>query len=225
MMAPVVAADHEGEQQSDKSEAGEIISDNMPEDLRMKNVITSLLQTAITTEDDVGKSAANSLSLVGHLRPLMALTEWQGAFSTEKEKLKHLVPTKKKTIDPSDLQKPQPTVSLISCLAPVMEYLTEKRSLDAGDVRHRAVLGQIMSSLVEEMTKDHKEIRGKSVCQEILVNLAGCYMDKVMDVLLVHFQPHSGSMIHPAVVNTLASLATSHPHGSVRQSCQPQLTC
>ena len=34
-------------------------------------------------------------------------------------------------------------------------------------------------------------------------------------VLLVHFQPHSGSMIHPAVVNTLASLATSHPHGSV----------
>ena len=217
-MAPVVAADHEGEHQSDQSEAGEIISDDMTEDLRMKNVIISLLQTAITTEEDVGKSAANSLSLVGHLRPLMALTEWQGAFSTEKEKLKHLVPTKKKTIDPSDLQKPQPTVCLISCLAPVMEYLTEKRSLDAGDVRHRAVLGQIMSSLVEEMTKDHKEIRGKSVqsvCQEILVNLAGCYMDKVMDVLLVHFQPHSGSTIHPAVVNTLASLASSHPHGSV----------
>ena len=64
-MAPVVAAVHEGEHQTDKSEAGEIISDNMPEDLRMKNVITSLLQTAITTEDDVGKSAANSLSLVG----------------------------------------------------------------------------------------------------------------------------------------------------------------
>ena len=219
-MAPAVAADTEGEHETDKTEvSSEQSSENMPEDLRMKNVITSLLQTAITTDEDVGKSAAASLSVVGHLRPLLVLTEWQGAFSSEKEKLKQtLVPTKKKFIDPSEAKRPQPSVCLIWCLAPVMEHMTQKRSLDAGDVRHRAVLGQIMSNLVEEMTRDHKQLRGKSVqsiCQEILVNLAGCYMDKVMDVLLVHFQPHSGSNVHAAVVHTLANLAGNHPHGCV----------
>merc|ERR1719228_3101723 len=39
-------------------------------------------------------------------------------------------------------------------------------------------------------------------------------MDKVMDVLLVHFQPNTVT-VHPVVVSTLGSLSSNHPPCSV----------
>merc|ERR1719187_3150377 len=101
-----------------------------------------------------------------------------------------------------------------------MDHLIAKRSLDAGDARHRAVLGQIMAVLVEEMTGNPVSDGGltevQQTCLNILAGLAGNYMDKVMDVLLVHYQPGNvGVATHPAVITTLASLSHNHPHDAV----------
>ena len=65
-----------------------------------------------------------------------------------------------------------------------------------------------MSSLVEELIQTTGS--ENSLIGGILETLAGDYMDKVMDVTLVQFQPSSS--VHPVTVTTLANLARTHPH-------------
>ena len=60
-----------------------------------------------------------------------------------------------------------------------------------------------MSTLVEEMIAN---VTTETLIGDIFQSLAGDYMDKLMDVTLVHFQPNAAT-IHPVIVNTLASLA------------------
>ena len=84
------------------------------------------------------------------------------------------------------------TVSyMVHCLKPIIMHMTSVQSLNGGDVSHRAVLGQILSALVDEMLTDKTEKKDLEVIQAILVTLAKLYMDKVMDVLLLHYQPTS----------------------------------
>ena len=102
---------------------------------------------------------------------------------------------------------PEPCTLLIEALAPCMEKVVTSDSLDGSDVRHRAILGQIMSTLVEEMIAN---ARTEHLIGEIFQSLARDYMDKLMDVTLVHFQPNAAT-IHPVIVNTLAALARNKP--------------
>ena len=90
-----------------------------------------------------------------------------------------------------------------------MEQMTSSQSLDGGDVRHRAVIGQIMAALTEEMVavKDDRVV----LIQDLLVVMATQYMDKVMDVLLLHFQPNSSVKISETIFNTFGKLASSLP--------------
>ena len=64
-----------------------------------------------------------------------------------------------------------------------------------------------MSTLVEEMIAN---VTTETLIGDIFQSLAGDYMDKLMDVTLVHFQPNAAT-IHPVIVNTLASLARTEP--------------
>ena len=178
-------------------------------------VVVSLLASLLQPEEDIRKAAASSLSLIAKSRPLLVLTEWHSAFTKEKQINVKATPSsrrKSSALIPQLIQVlPQPCTALVHGLRPVMGGVVTTSGLDAGDVRHRAVLGQIMATLVEEMVST---VEVQEVARDILVSLAGGYMDKVMDVLLVHFQPNT-SQVHPVVVDTLGSLAKHHPHGSV----------
>merc|ERR1719186_2384428 len=192
-------------------------SDNsvMAGDDKTRMVVVSLMASLLQPEEQVRKAASSSLALIAQSRPLLVLTEWHSSFSKEKQNVVKATPSsrrKSSAVIPQLVPgSPQPCTALIQGMGPVMDHIVAKSCLDAGDVRHRAVLGQIMATLVEEMVG---RLEVQTVARDILVSLAGGYMDKVMDVLLVHFQPNTVT-VHPVVVNTLGSLAKHHPHGSV----------
>lgn len=211
----------------EKEGAREEVMDKMDDninDVKIKTVVVSLLTSCLAPEEDVRIAAAGSLALIGQHNPIPVLTEWHGAFVREKE----VSMSNSGSLHRRDRRgslPPPPTSSgfLISSLGPIFDLLLAKLSLDAGDVRHRAVLGQILAVLVEEMTSNPAigpEGTGLSEvqqnCLNILSSLSSCYMDKVMDVLLVHYQVgSSGVATHPAVITTLASLSHNHPHDAV----------
>jgi hypothetical protein len=152
---------------------------------------------------------------VAGARPLLVLTEWHAALGREKQpgEVKE-TPRSKRKNSTTVTTRPGSASMLVFALAPVMEVVASKGGLQAGDVTHRAVLGQVVAALVEEMVGREEE-RMQVVAREILVGLAKGYMDKVMDVLLVHYQPSIAGTVQPSVVATLASLAYTHPHGTV----------
>lgn len=180
---------------------------------KSRGVVVALIASLLQPEEDVRSAAASSLALIAQARPLLVLTEWHSAFSKQKQLDSRQTTSRKSSVSIPQLvpSSPHPCTALIQGMGPVMEYVVGKSCLDAGDVRHRAVLGQIMATLVEEMVT---RVEVQVVARDILVSLAGGYMDKVMDVLLVQFQPNTVT-VHPVVVNTLGSLAKHHPHGSV----------
>ncbi|XP_023324699.1 maestro heat-like repeat-containing protein family member 1 [Eurytemora carolleeae] len=182
--------------------------DGINPDLKIKTVIHSLLETCRADEQEVRQAASHSLSLVGRHYPLLVLQEWFSEYSKEKQTLSPSSPIsgRRPSVSPSQVQ---PFGRLTSALQPVITVLVKHSSLDPGDVRHRAILGQIMAVVVDEMLRGSAK---GSHLDSILVDLGGTYMDKVMDVLLVHFQPNNtGSLINPLVVECLASLAYRHP--------------
>ena len=71
------------------------------------------------------------------------------------------------------------------------------------DISLFPVSGQIMSGLVEEMLQT-QGAENKVIC-DILLILAGDYMDKLMDVMMVHYQPNNN--LHPVIVTSLANIA------------------
>ena len=92
-----------------------------------------------------------------------------------------------------------------------MEQMTGAQSLDGGDVRHRAVIGQIMAAITEEMVSVKDDRMMIMMIQDLLVVMATQYMDKVMDVLLLHFQPNSSVKISETIFNSFGKLASSLP--------------
>ena len=114
------------------------------------------------------------------------------------------------TIRDNTGQGPGSLLHLIGCLRPIMEQMTGAQSLDGGDVRHRAVIGQIMAAITEEMVSV-KDDRMIMMIQDLLVVMANQYMDKVMDVLLLHFQPNSSVKISETIFNSFGKLASSLP--------------
>ena len=81
---------------------------------------------------------------------------------------------------------PSGTALLVRALDPVLTRALRQGSLQPGEVSHRAILGQVTASLVEELQQPGVEA---APVQRLLVSLAAQYMDKVLDVLLVQFQP------------------------------------
>jgi len=182
---------------------------------KAREVVVALMSSLLQPEEDVRVAAASSLALIAQARPLLVLTEWHSAFSKQKQLDSRATPSMNRKSSAAIPQLvpvcPQPCTALVQGMGPVMGQVVAKSCLDASDVRHRAVLGQIMATLVEEMVS---RVEVQVVAEDTLVSLAGCYMDKVMDVLLVQFQPNT-TTVHTVVVNTLGSLAKQHPHGSV----------
>ena len=100
---------------------------------------------------------------------------------------------------------------LIQSLKSILIEMTSCQSIDGGDLRHRAILGQIISGLVDEMILSKvNQTQDISLIQDILVILAANYMDKVMDVLLLHYQPNS-SKIYICVLSSFDRLAEILP--------------
>ena len=136
------------------------------------------------------------------------MSEWLAEFTSTRE----LHTTEKRRRGGAGAARHCPATCLVTCLRHVVEQVTLADSLDGGDVRHRAVLGQIMAALVEEaVTTGAREAGEKeAMVQEVLVTLARQYMDKVMDVLLLHFQPNSVK-INTSIFNNFGCLASHLP--------------
>ena len=136
------------------------------------------------------------------------LSEWLAEFTSTRE----LQTTEKKRKGGVGGARHCPATCLVTCLRHVVEQVTLADSLDGGDVRHRAVLGQIMAALVEEAVTTGAREAGEmeAMVQEVLVTLARQYMDKVMDVLLLHFQPNSVK-INTSIFNNFGCLASHLP--------------
>ena len=198
-------------------------------------VVTSLLAASVQQDAWVRTAAAASLALVAESRPYLVLAEWHNKFSQERRKRTRGTPSQPRRMgslqarSASVTARPRahtlaaaeevagaarveadPCSLLVCCLAPVMVAATRSPQLDAGDVRHRAVLGQIMATLVEELVTGPAEAEAEAVIGDMLLELAPGYMDKLMDVTLVHFQPSSATL-QPVIVSSLARLARHHP--------------
>jgi len=183
-----------------------------PHHLKIKTVIHSLLESCCAEGPELRQAAAHSLSLVGKHYPLLVLQEWHSEFTRLKQSSRPATPKRRlSSVAPPSTN--QSVHRLTGALQPVIAVLIKHKCLDPGDVRHRAILGQIIAIIVEEMLHGNsKELQ----CDSILVDLAENYMDKVMDVILVHYQPNNtGNGIKPVVVETLASLAYRHPQHTV----------
>ena len=171
-----------------------------------RKVVIALLETLQLGDEDVRQASAQSLALIAQSRPILVLSEWQSCFSNFKQKQIESTPSIPRKASSGNRQtniNPQPLSLFICGLKPVIERVVRQNCLNSGDVRHRAVLGQIIAILVEEMIVS---VEVQSVAEDILVRLAASYMDKVMDVVLVHFQPNTVT-VHPIIVNILGSLA------------------
>ena len=175
-----------------------------------RTVVISLLAAAVQSDQEVRAAAASSLARIGGERPYLVLSEWHTVLGRERRRAVRETPNTRRR-NSTLVSSPTPTIMLVEALEIIMTSVTTSQQLDPGDVRHRAVLGQVVSGLVEEMIVT-AEIEERA--SNILVSLAGNYMDKIMDVVLVQFQPNTPSL-SPAVVSTLGSLARQHQHGIV----------
>jgi len=179
---------------------------SMDTNIKTKTVVHSLLEACSSPHSEIRQAASHSLALIGRQYPLLVLQEWYSEYSRFRES-PNTTPKRR----PSSSSPPMH--SLTEALMPLVTVLTKHNCLDPGDSSQRAVLGQILAVVVEEMIAsdlrhDHYDT--------ILVEIGRDYMDKVMDVLLVHFQPSStGTPVNPAVIETLASLSYHHPHHCV----------
>ena len=184
---------------------------------RSRLVVTSLLQALVHPDQSLRTAASNSLASVAGQKPYLVLSEWHALFGKEKRKRVKDTPNtvrRNSTAVVSTSSTDYESCSLlVQGLSPIMMRVTRSDNLDAGDVRHRAVLGQIMSTLVEEMLSSPQSDK----ITDILLCLARDYMDKLMDVTLVHFQPTT-SLLNTVIIDTLASLARSHPSRQYHRS-------
>ena len=159
-----------------------------PINMKLKGVIKALLQTLVSDDQNLRDGSSLSLSKLSQIHPLSVLSEWLVTFKSEKDQVSKVLGQKKK--NSVDADKINSHVNhLIVGLKPIVVELITAESLNGGDVSHRAVLGQILSSLVDEMLVVNNN-KVEVVIHDILVQLAKLYMDKVMDVLLLHFQPN-----------------------------------
>ena len=172
-------------------------------DGRMKLAISALIRSTITPDLELRSGSSQSLSRIARVQPITVLSEWLVVLSSEREKLVKAQHGKKKS---QEEEKTSGPACLVTSLEPVLEEITRTSSLNSGDVRHRAALGQVISALVDEMMADTSQ----EAVQTLLVLLAKFYMDKVMDVLLLHFQPNN-SKVPPSVLRSFSQLCSSLP--------------
>merc|ERR1719342_297751 len=185
------------------------IDSQKPINLKLRTVIRALLQASISDDNDLRTGSSTSLSKLSQVHPLHVLSEWLVAFKVEKELIPKTASMKRRPSVSNESKKA--TVSyMVHCLKPIIMHMTSVQSLNGGDVSHRAVLGQILSALVDEMLADKSDKKDLEVIQAILVTLAKLYMDKVMDVLLLHYQPTS-QKVHPCVLESFSKLAIHLP--------------
>ena len=170
--------------------------------MKLRTVTRALLTAAVDEDEELRARSSASLSRLGGAHPLTVLAEWLAVFTSARDPAAR---SGKKRQGGAERH-------LIAGLRPVLDQMTSADSLDGGDVRHRAVIGQIMSVLVEEMVAV-KEVGDPriSMIQDLLVVMASQYMDKVMDVLLLHFQPNSSVKISETIFNSFGKLASSLP--------------
>ena len=156
----------------------------------------------------VRQAAASSLARIGEEKPYLVLSEWHSALGRERRKTVRETPTTTRRRNSTTASVTSSTVMMVEALEIIMTSVTTSQNLQAGDVRHRAALGHVISALVEEMIAT-AEIEEKA--RSILVSLAGNYMDKIIVVVLVQFQPNTSSL-SPTVVLTLGSVARHYQH-------------
>ena len=199
-------------EESQESQESEEIQANMKEtDGRLKVAISALVRSTVTADPGLREGSSQSLSRIARVQPLTVLSEWLLVLSSEREKAGKAVSGKKKSSDASSGGGEESTVSgpacLLLCLQPVLTEITKPPgALNSGNLTHRAAVGQVISALVEEMINNNSQEK----VQALLLLLAQFYMDKVMDVLLLHYQPTSAKL-SSSVLASFSLLFTSQP--------------
>ena len=141
----VETPDHQEIQIIDKDESPASIKEV---DGRMKLAISALIRSTITPDPELRCGSSKSLARISGVQPLTVLSEWLVVLSAEREKLVKSQTGKKKWVEGTSGEKSSGPECLVSCLEPVLEEITRSSSLNSGDVRHRAALGQVISALV-----------------------------------------------------------------------------
>ena len=128
--------------------------------MKLRTVTRALLTAAVDEDEELRTRSSASLSRLGGAHPLTVLAEWLAVFTSARDPAAR---SGKKRQGGAERH-------LIAGLRPVLDQMTSADSLDGGDVRHRAVIGQIMSVLVEEMVAV-KEVGDPriSMIQDLLV--------------------------------------------------------
>ena len=121
-------------------------------------VITSLLAAALQHDAEVRRAASSSLSLVANTKPYMVLSEWHLMFGKERKKRMKETPNTRRrkssaavSATPSNSLvniTPEPCTLLIEALVPCTKKVVTSDSLDGSDVRHRAILGKNLMTMI-----------------------------------------------------------------------------
>ena len=203
---PAEPEDHQ-QAERDQHEGSQPSQSSVKEtDGRMKGAISALIRSSITGDPGLREGSSQSLSRISRVQPLTVLSEWLLVLTSEREKASRAVAggKKKSWSEASSGEASSGEACLVLCLQPVLTEITEQGALNSGSLTHRAAIGQVISALVEEMINNNSQ----DLVQSLLLLLAQFYMDKVMDVLLLHFQPHS-SKLSSSVLACFSLLFTS----------------
>lgn len=202
--APPETEDHHQVEREEQEPSHSAIKET---DGRMKVAVSALIRSSMTGDPALREGASLSLSRISRVQPLTVLSEWVLVLSSEREKAAKTGPGSKKkwseasTEETGGLSGP---ACLVLCLQPVLTEITEQGALNSASLTHRAAIGQVISALVEEMINNNSQ----DLVQSLLLLLAQFYMDKVMDVLLLHFQPNS-TKLSSSVLACFSLLFTS----------------
>ena len=206
---PAEPEEHQAGTEEDEERERENHSNMKESDGRMKAAISALIRASITTDPALREGAAQSVARIARAQPLTVLAEWLLVLSLEREKAGRAGGGKKKWSEGGSEEGGAVSgpACLVLCLAPVLTEITQHGALNSGNLTHRAAVGQVISALVEEMINNNRE---EERVQALLLLLAQFYMDKVMDVLLLHYQPNS-SKLSTSVLASFSLLFTSQP--------------
>eukprot|EP00094_Tigriopus_californicus_P000040 TCALIF_00040-PA protein Name:"Similar to CDC45 Cell division control protein 45 homolog (Homo sapiens)" AED:0.07 eAED:0.08 QI:0/0.16/0/0.85/1/1/7/0/2542 len=169
----------------------------MSEEKIMRDTINAIHKASTNGDERTRDPAVQSLKVIAIDQSLLVLQTWLDQFARTNG-----------GSSPSEYAAAE-RVYLLQSLEQIVGHLVAQKVALDEDLAHRACVGRIIALTTEEMTRQSEVIPDvQKPCSNVLVKLGEHYMERVMDALLIKFQP--GANIHFYVILSMSALAQAN---------------
>lgn len=178
--------------------AHEIVGNHViSEEKIMRDTINAIHKASTNVDERTRDPAVQSLKVISTSQSLLVLQTWLDQFARTNG-----------GSSPSEYAAAE-RVHLLQSLEQIVAHLVAQKIALDEDLAHRACVGRIIALTTEEMTRQLEVIPDvQKPCSNVLVKLGEHYMERVMDSLLIKFQP--GANVHFYVIMSLSALAQAN---------------